>query len=112
MLCGLLAPTSGTATVSGMDVTREAERIRSRIGYMPQKFSLYEDLTVKENIDFYARLYGVTGPDARKRKEEVIERVGIGRYRKYLGRQLSGGWKRQTGPVLRVDTPARPCFSG
>lgn len=95
MLCGLLAPTSGMAMVSGIDVNREPELIRAKIGYMPQKFSLYEDLTVKENIDFYSKLYGVTGPGAKQRKEEIIELVGIGHYKKYLGKQLSGGWKQR-----------------
>ncbi len=95
MLCGLLAPTSGKALVSGIDVRRDPERIRSKIGYMPQKFSLYEDLTVKENIDFYAQLYGVKGSGAKRRKEEVIDLVGIGHYRGFLARQLSGGWKQR-----------------
>lgn len=95
MLCGLLTPTSGRAVVSGIDVRREAERIRGKIGYMPQKFSLYEDLTVKENIDFYSQLYGVTGPSARKRKDAVIDLVGIGHYRGFLAKQLSGGWKQR-----------------
>ncbi len=95
MLCGLLAPTSGRAIVSGIDVKKEPELIRSKIGYMPQRFSLYEDLTVKENIDFYSQLYGVKGPQSRKRKEEVIELVGIGHYKRFLGRQLSGGWKQR-----------------
>lgn len=95
MLCGLLAPTSGRATVSGIDVSRDPERIRAKIGYMPQRFSLYEDLTVKENIDFYSQLYGVKGPGARKRKEEVIELVGIGHYKAFQAKQLSGGWKQR-----------------
>jgi ABC-type multidrug transport system ATPase subunit len=95
MLCGLLAPSSGKAIVSGIDVRQDPELIRSKIGYMPQKFSLYEDLTVKENIDFYSQLYGVKGPAAKRRKEEVIELVGIGHYRKFLGKQLSGGWKQR-----------------
>jgi ABC-type multidrug transport system ATPase subunit len=95
MLCGLLMPSSGKAVVSGIDVCRDPELIRSKIGYMPQKFSLYEDLTVKENIDFYSQLYGVTGSGARRRKEEVIELVGIGHYKAFLAKQLSGGWKQR-----------------
>jgi len=95
MLCGLLSPSSGKAIVSGIDVRKDPEQIRGKIGYMPQKFSLYEDLTVKENIDFYSQLYGVKGPTAKRRKEEVIELVGIGHYRKFLGKQLSGGWKQR-----------------
>jgi ABC-type multidrug transport system ATPase subunit len=95
MLCGLLVPTSGRAIVSGIDVTDDPERIRSVIGYMPQKFSLYEDLTVTENLDFYAQLYGVFGRAGLRRKREVIDLVGIGRYQKYLARQLSGGWKQR-----------------
>ncbi len=95
MLCGLLSPTSGHATVAGINVEKDPERVRSRIGYMPQKFSLYEDLTVVENLDFYSRLYGVVGRMGEARKREVIDLVGIGPYRKYLGRHLSGGWKQR-----------------
>lgn len=95
MLCGLLSPTSGHATVAGINVAEEPERVRSRIGYMPQKFSLYEDLTVVENLDFYSRLYGVVGRSGEARKREVIDLVGIGPYRKYLGKHLSGGWKQR-----------------
>ena len=95
MLCGLLAPTSGKAFVAGIDVMTGSESIRKKIGYMPQKFSLYEDLTVTENIDFYAKLYGVQGPGSEERKQEVIDLVGIGKYRKFLARQLSGGWKQR-----------------
>ncbi len=95
MLCGLLAPTSGRAEVAGIDINEDPEFIRSKIGYMPQKFSLYEDLTVTENIDFYSKLYGVIGPAGRLRKKEVIDLVGIGKYQKHLGRELSGGWKQR-----------------
>ena len=95
MLCGLLSPSEGQAWVTGLNVMDSPEQIRSRIGYMPQKFSLYEDLTVKENLDFYSRLYGVTGAKGKARKKEVIEMVGIGHYQNYLGKQLSGGWKQR-----------------
>lgn len=95
MLCGLLAPTSGRAQVAGIDVSQDPEQVRTRIGYMPQRFSLYEDLTVEENLDFYGQLYGVVGRAGAARKRAVIDLVGIGAYRKYLGRQLSGGWKQR-----------------
>lgn len=95
MLCGLLMPSSGQAYVCGMNVAEYPERVRARIGYMPQKFSLYDDLTVAENLDFYAHLYGVRGKNGQARKEAVIEQVGIGHYRKYLARELSGGWKQR-----------------
>jgi ABC-type multidrug transport system ATPase subunit len=95
MLCGLLSPTSGVAKVCGLDVSQDPEVIRSKIGYMPQKFSLYEDLTVRENLNFYADLYGVTGRRGAVRKQEVLELVGLEKYRNYLGKQLSGGWKQR-----------------
>ncbi|MBX2860573.1 MAG: ABC transporter ATP-binding protein [Vampirovibrio sp.] len=95
ILCGLLSPTSGRAFVSDIDVTQYPEKVRSHIGYMPQKFSLYEDLTVQENLDFYANLYGVTGQRGKTRKREVIDLVGIEPYRRYLAKQLSGGWKQR-----------------
>lgn len=95
MLCGLLEPTEGEATVGGIDVKTDPEKIRNIIGYMPQKFSMYEDLTVEENINFYARLYGVTGAYLKERKQAVIDLVGIDHYRNFLGRELSGGWKQR-----------------
>ena len=94
-LCGLIPLASGSATVLGHDASYEAEEIRSAIGYMSQKFSLYEDLTAQENLDFYSGIYGLTESEARERQSELVNRVGLG---PYLGRwsgRLSGGWKQR-----------------
>jgi ABC-type multidrug transport system ATPase subunit len=93
MLCGILTPTSGKAKVLGYDITQESEKIRSNIGYMSQKFSLYTELSVHENITFYARLYGVK--QLEKRRQEVIELVGIQDYLNQIAGNLSGGWKQR-----------------
>lgn len=95
MLCGLLHPTSGSGTVLGYDVVRESESIKRGIGYMSQQFSLYADLTVMENLRFYAGIYGIPRRDRKARIESVIEIVGIGEYRGRLAGQLSGGWKQR-----------------
>jgi len=95
MLLGLLRPTSGQATVLGYDVVRQAEEIRRNIGYMSQRFSLYNDLTVGENLDFYGRTYGVRGEQLRKRKRFVIEMAGLRGRERELTRNLSGGWKQR-----------------
>lgn len=95
MLCGLLIPTSGTGTVLGFDVNKESEEIKQRIGYMSQKFSLYEDLTVDENLDFYAGIYGITGQTLKQRKQELIEMAGLTGREKQLAGSLSGGWKQR-----------------
>jgi len=95
MLCGLLRPSGGSATVMGFDTVRQSEQIKRAIGYMSQQFSLYRDLTVTENLKFYARVYGLRGRAARRRIEEVIGIVGIGDYRGRLARDLSGGWKQR-----------------
>lgn len=95
MLCGILAPSSGRATVLGYDTVRETEQIKFGIGYMSQRFSLYEDLTVLENLRFYARVYGIGRRDAGARIDEVIGIVGIGDYRGRLAGKLSGGWKQR-----------------
>src|ERR1700751_391850 len=79
-LCGLLPLAHGSAMVLGHDVTCDADRIRSSIGYMSQKFSLYEDLTARENMDFYAGIYGISAADARARKAELTELTGLGPY--------------------------------
>jgi ABC-2 type transport system ATP-binding protein len=95
MLCGLLQPSEGTATVNGYDIVRDPEAVKRSIGYMNQAFSLYRDLTVEENLDFFGGVYGLGGEARRRRKEAVIERVGIGPYRGRRSGLLSGGWKQR-----------------
>jgi ABC-2 type transport system ATP-binding protein len=95
MLCGLLTPTSGTATVAGFDVRTQSEEIRRNIGYMSQRFGMYEDLTVEENLDFYSSLYGLAGEEKRKRMEELFDELGLRPRIKQLVGTLSGGWKQR-----------------
>lgn len=95
MLLGLLAPTSGTATVIGFDVVKETEVMRKRIGYMTQKFSLYNDLTVAENLDFYGGVYGVAGPKLQERKQYILKMAGLTGRERERTRNLSGGWKQR-----------------
>ncbi|HSU39018.1 MAG TPA: ABC transporter ATP-binding protein, partial [Polyangiaceae bacterium] len=93
MLCGILDPSSGEGTVVGFDIRRDAERVKQRIGYMTQRFSLYEDLTVEENLKFYAGIYGVPLGKRRRRVGEVLERTGLVARRAQIAGTLSGGWK-------------------
>jgi ABC-2 type transport system ATP-binding protein len=95
MLLGLLRPTGGRASVLGYDVERQSEEIRKRIGYMSQRFSLYEDLTVGENLDFYGRTYGVRNKRLRQRKRFAVEMAGLKGRERELTRNLSGGWKQR-----------------
>jgi ABC-2 type transport system ATP-binding protein len=95
MLLGLLRPTEGRASVLGYDVETQPEEIRKRIGYMSQRFSLYEDLTVGENLDFYGRTYGVRNRRLRRRKEFAIQMAGLKGRERELTRNLSGGWKQR-----------------
>jgi ABC-2 type transport system ATP-binding protein len=95
MLCGLLTPTSGRATVNGLDVATQPEEIRRTIGYMSQKFSLYDDLTVEENIDFFTGIYGVPKPRRTERKNYVLEMSNLTERRSAMTRTLSGGWKQR-----------------
>jgi ABC-2 type transport system ATP-binding protein len=114
MLCGILDPTGGQGTVVGYDIVREAERIKERIGYMTQRFSLYEDLSVAENLTFYAGIYGVPLRKLRARVNDVLERTGLVDRRKQTAGTLSGGWKQRVAlacatihepPLLFLDEP-------
>ncbi|HOB32422.1 MAG TPA: ABC transporter ATP-binding protein [Verrucomicrobiota bacterium] len=114
MLCGILAPTSGSARIAGFDVVRQPNAIKGLIGYMSQKFSLYDELTVAENLQFYGRLYGLRGKTLDARRNELIE---LTRLQPYLNRRaglLSGGWRQRLAmacsllhqpPVLFLDEP-------
>jgi ABC-2 type transport system ATP-binding protein len=114
MLCGILDPTGGRGTVVGYDIVSEAERIKERIGYMTQRFSLYEDLSVVENLTFYAGIYGVPLRRLRARVNDVLERTGLSERRKQIAGTLSGGWKQRVAlacatihepPLLFLDEP-------
>jgi len=95
MLCGLLTPTSGWGAVAGFDVAKDPEEIRKNIGYMSQKFSLYDDLTVEENIDFFSRIYSVPKHLRAERKEYVLRMAGLTDRRATITRLLAGGWKQR-----------------
>jgi ABC-2 type transport system ATP-binding protein len=114
MLCGLLTPTAGRGSVNGFDVSRQPEEIRKSIGYMSQRFSLYDDLTVEENIDFFSGIYGVPKSRRAARKQFVLEMANLTERRGALTRTLSGGWKQRLAlgcailhepPVLFLDEP-------
>lgn len=114
MLCGILDPTGGTGRVVGLDIRREAERIKERIGYMTQRFSLYEDLSVEENLSFYAGIYGVPLRRRRDRIEEVLRATGLSSRKRQIAGTLSGGWKQRVAlasatihqpPLLFLDEP-------
>ena len=114
ILCGLLSPTSGMAKVGGIDVSRDPETIRQNIGYMSQKFSLYDDLTVEENLDFFGGVYGVPAERLREREEFVLRMAGLTEQRSRMTRLLAGGWKQRLAlgcailhepPILFLDEP-------
>ena len=114
MLCGILAPSGGSGTVAGFDIRTEPERIKAHIGYMSQKFSLYEDLTVEENIDFYGGIYRIPPAKKKQRKEWVIEMAGLKEHRRSRTAILSGGWKQRLAlgcailhepPIVFLDEP-------
>ena len=95
MLCGLLAPTSGTAAVDGVDVSRDPEAVKRRIGYMSQRFSLYELLTVDQNIRFFGGIYGLDDDRLEERRRFVIEMAGLAGRENTLARELAGGWRQR-----------------
>ncbi len=101
-LCGLLPLAAGSATVLGHDVAREAERVRQSIGYMSQKFSLYADLSVQENMDFYSGIYGLRNSAAKERQSELVELTGLAPYLTRWAGRLSGGWKQRLALVCAL----------
>jgi ABC-2 type transport system ATP-binding protein len=114
MLCGLLRPSSGTALVDGIDVSADPEAVKQRIGYMSQRFSLYELLTVDQNIRFWGGIYGLTGGRIESRRRFVIEMAGLQGRETTLARDLSGGWRQRLAlgcailhepPILFLDEP-------
>ena len=114
MLCGLLPPTSGTARVAGIEVTADPEAVRQRLGYMSQKFGLYEDMTARENMRFYGALYGLMGGALATRIEDVERFIRLTGRRHQIVGTLSGGWKQRVAlasailhrpPVLFLDEP-------
>jgi len=114
MLCGLLRPTSGTATVGGIDVSKDPEGVKLRIGYMSQKFSLYEALTVDQNIRFFCGIYGLEGPRYQERRRFALDMAGLVGRESTLTRDLAGGWRQRLAlgcailhqpPIVFLDEP-------
>lgn len=126
ILCGLMAPTSGSALVVGRDVVKEPEEVKQRIGYMPQSYGLYDDLTVEENLAFFGSIYRVPPDERRKRADEILQLVRLQESRKQFSGQLSGGMKRRLSlavslihnpellildePTAGIDPPLRRVF--
>lgn len=107
MLCGLLIPSSGEATVAGYDVYKQTELIKKNIGYMSQRFSLYEDLTIRENINFYAGIYGLTNKVIKEKQEQLISQLHLQGQDKTLVRALPLGWKQKLAfSISIVHSPA------
>lgn len=126
ILCGLMAPTSGSALVVGHDVVKEPEEVKQRIGYMPQAYGLYDDLTVEENLEFFGSVYRVPPDERRKHADEILQLVRLEEFRKQYSGQLSGGMKRRLSlavslihnpellildePTAGIDPPLRRVF--
>lgn len=114
MLCGLLRPTSGTALVGGIDVGRDPEGVKRRIGYMSQRFSLYEQLTVEQNIRFFAGIYGLSGDRFERRRQFVMDMAGLHGRERTRASDLAGGWRQRLAlgcailhepPIVFLDEP-------
>jgi ABC-2 type transport system ATP-binding protein len=114
MLCGLLMPSAGTGTVGGFDIMKQSEEIKKHIGYMSQRFSLYDDLTIEENIDFFSGIYGVANDKRKERKEWVLDMAGIREKRKSITRTMASGFKQRLAlgcavihepPIIFLDEP-------
>ena len=95
MLCGILAPTSGTGVVGGFDVRKDPEKVKRAIGYVSQRFSLYDDLTVKENLEFFGRIYGLNNSALRSRIKETLLQIGLEKWEDKMAGTLSGGMKQR-----------------
>jgi len=110
MLCGLLTPSSGTATVLGIDVARDPEAVKRHIGYMSQRFSLYDDLSVAQNLRFFGGVYGLTGARARDREVWALEMAGLEGKENRLTGELPGGWKQRLALACSVLHEPRVVF--
>lgn len=106
ILCGILSPTSGEAEVAGVDIFKNSEKVKEKIGYMSQKFSLYNDLNPLENIEFYGSIYGIGKKEIKIKAEEIMENLGLQEYKKKLVKDLPLGWKQKLSfSVAAIHNP-------